>query len=105
MALWHSTKLDPVSGVTNVDGVAVLYTHRGQSLRITALDPRTGTQLWAHEASASQLLPGIPLSVHQVGDKVVYLRPSNKWDDRARLVVVAPRTGRVLHRSQVAVFF
>jgi outer membrane protein assembly factor BamB len=101
-SLWQSSKLDPVSGVTNVDGVAVLYTHRGRALWITALDPETGERLWSHEASASGTLPGIGLSVATVDDRVVYLQPTRY--QMARLVVANGHTGEPLLRSDKALF-
>ncbi|MGH3499392.1 MAG: hypothetical protein ACRDQA_00595, partial [Nocardioidaceae bacterium] len=106
--LWVNTEHHAVSGVTNIAGVAVFYEHVGGSLFITGLDPQSGTTLWSHLASPGDVAPGIAIQVAEVGDKVAYLEPVERYtpkDFESMLVLANARTGATVNQSGPGYFF
>nr|WP_269474630.1 hypothetical protein [Phytohabitans flavus] len=77
----------------NVGGVAVAYLVEAKELYLIGMDPKTGKELWRQLASPGQITPGIPVTVQDVDDKVVYMRPERGDPRFTRLVIADPKTG------------
>lgn len=102
------TKNMPVVGQPEmVGGVAVVLTARGDNWKIHGIDPATGKQLWRHPYSPLSFSPRAAQA--PVGTKddrghalVAFRSPKEIRGIRVPVVVVRPRTGRIVTAWQAA---
>ena len=88
---WTAAGIDPVTKVTNIGGVAVVFGTTPGGLLIYGLDPATGSTLWSKPA----IVPGsdfIGAWAHDVGGSVAYYRPTGT-DRVSQFVLADPKTG------------
>ena len=70
---WKRPDLRPVSQPSVVGDRVVLYVAAGGGLRVLALDAATGTTVWSHDATTSEMAPGEEPGLAIMGSEVVYL--------------------------------
>jgi len=88
--IWTARGIEPVSAVRNIAGVAVVYGTTPDGLRIFAIDPATGSELWSRPAVT--LVAAENVRVDSIDDAAVYLRPTGT-QRVSQLVVADPSTG------------
>jgi len=81
-----------------VGGIPVLYAHQGSKILVVGLDPKTGAQRWAAAATTAEVVPGISLDVHSLGDLVAFLAPGDEPTE-GRVTLLDPRTGKQVAQS------
>jgi hypothetical protein len=90
---WTHGELEPIGQFWTFGRVVAGYATEGRELRLVALDPTSGRQLWRQPASLGAIVPGVPAGVAEVDGRIAYLRPDRKGRLFARLVVADPATG------------
>ncbi len=89
--VWTAAGIDPVTGVTTIGGVAVVFGTTPEGLLIYGLDPATGSILWSKPA----IVPGsdfIGVWAHDIDGSVAYYRPTGT-DRVSQFVLADPKTG------------
>jgi hypothetical protein len=89
--VWRAAGIDPVTGVTTIGGVAVVFGTTSEGLLIYGLDPATGSILWSKPA----IVPGsdfIGVWAHDIDGSVAYYRPTGT-DRVSQFVLADPKTG------------
>jgi hypothetical protein len=88
---WTAAGIDPVTEVTNIGGVAVVFGTTPQGLLIYGLDPATGSQLWSRPAvvAGSDFVGAL---AQDIEGSVAYYRPTGT-DRVAQFVLADPKTG------------
>jgi hypothetical protein len=89
--VWTAAGIDPVTGVTTIGGVAVVFGNTSDGLLIYGLDPATGSILWSKPA----IVPGsdfIGVWAHDINGSVAYYRPTGT-DRVSQFVLADPKTG------------
>src|SRR5262249_33137063 len=98
---WSRTDLTPVTQPAAVGNHLLLYVASKGTLRIAALDPRTGKTIWSRAATTSYITNGDLPFLTVIGKRVFYLRAAGSL---ARLVAADVATGRDIWATNPGAF-